>query len=133
MVTDTKSIRTPAQDRLKRLQHDLKKDHKEKLTQKQTNSTRRQRSQEQVVAISKENENRATKDTNNSKNKNTKTKSTTVITPIDSRKDCQPSTSKNALLANKETDKRTTTNNSRLLSGAQIFYGFFEILFSETI
>ncbi|XP_069966727.1 uncharacterized protein Swt1 [Bactrocera oleae] len=108
----TKSIRTPAQDRLKRLQHDLKKDHKEKLTQKQTNSTRRQRSQEQVVAISKENENGATKDTNNSKNKNTKTKSTTVITPIDSRKDCQPSTSKNALLANKETDKRTTANNS---------------------
>ncbi|XP_039961798.1 uncharacterized protein LOC120775617 [Bactrocera tryoni] len=106
-----KSIRTPAQDRLKRLQHDLKKEHKEKLAQKQSHSTRRQRRQEQVVTISKENKSIAVKET---KNKTPRTKSTTVITPTDSRKDCQPSTSKDALLVNKETDKRTNNSSSQI-------------------
>ncbi|XP_011177396.2 transcriptional protein SWT1 [Zeugodacus cucurbitae] len=104
----TKSMRTPAQDRLKRLQHDLKKEHKEKSTQKQNNNTRRQRSQEQVVATSKEN---ATKERNVQKNKNARTKPTAVITALDSKRDCQPSTSKNALLLSVETEKRTTNKS----------------------
>lgn len=110
LVSGTKSIRTPAQERLKRLQHDLKKEQKEKLTQKQSNNTRRQRNQEQGVAISKENEKGATKEKNVPKNKNSRTKSISVIAPIDSRKDCQPSTSKNTLLVNIETDKQTINN-----------------------
>ncbi|XP_018800565.1 PREDICTED: probable replication factor C subunit 1 [Bactrocera latifrons] len=108
---NAKSIRTPAQDRLKRLQHDLKKEHKEKLTQKQSQNTRRQRNQKQVVTTSKENKSVGVKDTNN---KTPKAKSTTIITPTDSRKDCQPSTSKDALLLNKETDKRPTNSSTQI-------------------
>ncbi|XP_053949102.1 uncharacterized protein LOC128857384 [Anastrepha ludens] len=114
----TKMLRTPAQDRLKRLQQNLKKGRKEMVSQKQ-NKSQRGRSQDKDVAIKEGIENNVPQETDMKKSRNSKSKSLKADNNIELRKDSQPSTSKGALLGKVEKDKSlkiSTPNKSIQIS-----------------
>ncbi|XP_012162899.1 uncharacterized protein LOC101454433 isoform X2 [Ceratitis capitata] len=97
-------LKTPANDRLKRLQNTLKKDQKEKQDQKQV-TTRRRKSLDQLPAT-RNGEGEKDKQKDNVQKK-TSSISKSPNTSPEVKKDCQPSTSKCGLRIGNEMDKRS--------------------------
>ncbi|XP_036319176.1 LOW QUALITY PROTEIN: transcriptional protein SWT1 [Rhagoletis pomonella] len=106
-----KPLRTPAQDRLKRLQHNLKTTQKDKLPQKQAKA-RRGRSQDKDIGIERENKIDDSKKAHLQKDNKLNIKSKPSESKIDVQKDFQPSTSKSALSVKMEKDENVAANTT---------------------
>ncbi|XP_067635189.1 transcriptional protein SWT1 [Eurosta solidaginis] len=112
ICTSAKSTRTPAQDRLKRLQSNLKKEHKDKVLQKQINVPR-YRSQDKEAITKREIENANPKVPDMQKNKKSNIQLAPNTTSKHMDKDAIPSTSKSSLRIKTEMEAKMPENTTQ--------------------